>query len=425
MQKVVHNLDIFEEHEAWGEVKLICQSLDQRGFEAYLAGGCVRDLVMGRKPKDFDIATSATPDEILSLYPDALSVGREFGVIILAFETFQIEIASFRKDGPYLDGRRPSSVTFTTAEEDAQRRDFTVNALFLDIKNSEIIDFVGGLEDIQLKILKAVGEPSLRFSEDKLRMLRALRFSSQLEFQIEGETLRAIQKLQQSIQQVSAERIKEELIKWLRTSNLKPCLDGLWSTGLLKSLHPSFEKYFDQDFYSKISAFYVQDLSALEIGTKFSLLFSFIVQKNQTDEYETLKQCLKDLKFSNDQINEIYWTFTNYFKLLGFKNLALNEQIEICAHASFCILEEFLSIFNPSLSKILLPEFERLKTDYLVNGELPKAFVDGEMLKALGFKPGRELGELLKEIFKLQLEKKLTSYEEAIAYAQTKIQTKV
>ena len=420
MQKVVHNLKIFEGHEAWNEVKLICEDIRTRGFEALLAGGCVRDLVMGRIPKDFDIATNATPEEILKIYPDALDVGREFGVSILAFQTFQVEIASFRKDGPYLDGRRPSSVSFTTAKEDALRRDFTVNALFLNIKTGEIIDYVGGLQDIQTKLLKAVGDPQLRFSEDKLRMLRALRFSSQLEFEIEGETMRAIQKLHQSIQQVSSERIKDELTKWLTTSNLKPCLDGLWSTGLLKSLHHSFEKLFDEKCFGQLSGFFVEDLTRYQLTTKFCLLFSFIIQKNQTDGSEILKQLLKDLKFSNEQSAVIQWTLTNYFKLLGFKNLRLSDRIEMCAHQSFRVLEEFVSLFNPQLSKILGPEVDRLKMDYLPKGILPQPLINGESLKALGLKPGREMGELLKEIFRLQLEKKISSSDEALNFAKKK-----
>ena len=421
MQKVVHNLKIFEGHVAWNEVRLICEDIRKKGFEAFLAGGCVRDLVMGRIPKDFDIATNAPPEEILSIYPDTLDVGREFGVSILAYEAFQIEIASFRKDGPYLDGRRPSSVSFTTAEEDALRRDFTVNALFLDIDTQEIIDYVGGLEDIQAKVIRAVGDPQLRFSEDKLRMLRALRFSSQLEFEIEGETMLAIQKLHQSIQQVSSERIKDELTKWLTTSNLRPCLNGLWSTGLLRSLHPSFEKLFDQKSYDQTSSFFSKDLSSFQIITKFCLFFSFIIQKNQTDEFEILKQTLKDLKFSNDQYAVIHWTLTNYFKLLGFKNLRLSDQIEMCANVSFCILEEFTSLFNPQLSKALAVDLRHLKTEYLVDGTLPKALIDGESLKALGLKPGREMGELLKEIFRLQLEKKILSSDEALNFAKMKL----
>lgn len=421
MQKVACDLIFFESHVAWPEVLKICKNLNQNGFEAFLAGGCVRDLVMARQPKDFDIATNATPDQIVELYPQALSVGREFGVIILAYEKFQIEIATFRKDGPYLDGRRPSSIRFTTAEEDSKRRDFTINAIFLDIKESLIIDYVSGLEDIKSQCIRAVGDPFLRFSEDKLRMLRALRFSSQLEFQIEEETMRAIQKEHACITQVSGERIKDELTKWLESSNLEPCLTGLWATGLLKSLHPTFQKQFSEKNYLVLRSHFSEDLSKLRIDSKFCLLFSFIIQKNQTDEFDTLKNTLKDLKFSGEQTSVISWTLTNYFKLLGFENLRLSDQIELCAHLHFSNLEQFTQIIHPELSKKLWPLISNLRRQFLPNGALPRAFLDGEILKSLGAKPGRAMGELLKEIYRLQMEHQLTSKEQALEYAKNSL----
>ncbi len=421
MRKVVNNLEIFYGHKAWSEVRLICENLTSHGFEALLAGGCVRDLVMSRVPKDFDVATNAKPDEILKFYPQALSVGREFGVIILAYEKFQIEIASFRRDGPYLDGRRPSQISFTTARQDALRRDFTVNALFLDLMSSQIIDYVGGLDDIESKLIRAVGNPQLRFSEDKLRMLRALRFSSELEFKIESETLAAIGDRHQDLNQVSSERIKDELTKWLSAQNLMPCLDGLWSTGILQSIHPNFKNLFDQGCFERLSEIFSQDLIKLSLIAKLCALFSFIIKKNQPDESRLLKQTLKDLKFSNEQIMAIHWCLTNYTKLLVLSQIPLSDQIELCANPSFGYLEEFLSCFNPSLAKTLKVQFEQLRSIYLIGGALPMPFLDGETLKALGLKPGREMGELLREVFRLQLEKKITSLQEALSYAERQL----
>ena len=164
----------------------MCAALHGAGFQALLAGGSVRDLLMKRAPHDFDIATDATPDEVASLFPQALTVGRQFGVTILPFqvgdEAFQIEVATFREDLEYKDGRRPEGVKFSTAKADAQRRDFTVNALFMDPLTGVISDFVDGQKDIRSRILRTVGVPHERFNEDKLRLLRAVRFSAQLDF---------------------------------------------------------------------------------------------------------------------------------------------------------------------------------------------------------------------------------------------------
>ncbi len=421
MRNVVSNLDIFNSHPAWPEVQKIWANLNANGFEALLAGGCVRDLIMHRVPKDFDIATNATPDEVAKLYPKALSVGREFGVIILAYENFQIEIASFRRDGPYLDGRRPSHIVLATPEEDARRRDFTVNALFFNIGSLEVIDYVDGVKDIQAKLIKAVGDPALRFTEDKLRMLRALRFSSQLDFEIEASTLRAISEKRNELGQVSSERITDEICKWLNCSNLLPCLNGLWTTGLLKRLHSNFEKYFDQSAYDDLTSYFSTSLINISISVKLCLLFSCFVKKNQDIEFDDLKHSLKSMKFSKDQISEVLWILKYYFKFFNFKDLALYEQIEICAHSSVSSLRDFSRIVNPSLSKSLEPQFLLINKEYLVNAKLPKAFLDGESLKALGFKPGREMGEALKEIYRLQIEKKITTPQEALNFAKRKL----
>ena len=421
MHRKVNNLNSFKAHPAWSEVQIICQNLVSNGFEALLAGGCVRDLVMNRMPKDFDIATNATPDQIIELYPKALSVGREFGVIILAFQNFQIEIASFRKDGPYLDGRRPSHISFATPNEDAMRRDFTINALFLDLKEMHIIDDVNGLTDIDAKIIRAVGDPEKRFSEDKLRMLRALRFSSQLEFKIDAKTLLAIENQSREITVVSGERIKDELTKWILSSNLKPCLMSLWSTGLIRSIHPIFENHFDQYEFDRILQFFSKDLSKLNALTKFGIFFSFITKQNQKDEFDRLKKILKDLKFSSDQSAMLQWVLQNSFNLVEFEKLRLSHQIEICAHPYFKLLEEFTEATDLNIYSLLEPRFKRLKEEYLVDGQLPRPLINGDDLKLIGIKAGKDMGSLLSEIYSLQIEKELSSADEARNYAKSRL----
>ena len=197
----------------------IVQRLQSAGHTAYFAGGCVRDQLMGRPPKDYDVATSATPDQVLALFPRGQQVGAAFGVILLVEKSngqrLQVEVATFRTDGAYSDGRHPDAVHFTTAEIDAQRRDFTCNGLFLDpLANNgagQLHDFVGGQADIQSKILRAIGDPAARFKEDHLRMLRAVRFAARLSFTIEPRTRDAIRHCAGNILTVSRERIHDEL----------------------------------------------------------------------------------------------------------------------------------------------------------------------------------------------------------------------
>src|SRR4051794_30518521 len=191
----------------------IARRLHEAGHTAYFAGGCVRDLLRGQVPKDFDIATDATPEVVQKIFPRTYAVGAHFGVIVVLENGFQFEVATFRSDGVYLDGRHPSEVHFATAKEDAARRDFTVNGMFFDSAANEIIDFVGGQKDLEAKLIRAIGEPAQRFAEDRLRMLRAVRFATVLDFQIDPATWEAVVADAPFINQVSAERIREELVR--------------------------------------------------------------------------------------------------------------------------------------------------------------------------------------------------------------------
>src|SRR3954462_14353308 len=197
----------------------IAQKLRDAGFEALWAGGCVRDESLGLTPKDYDVATSATPDQIRDLFGRrrTLPIGASFGVITVLGPRHagQIEVATFRTDAAYSDGRHPDSVTFTTAEHDAQRRDFTINGLFFDPISNEVVDYVNGQEDLKRRTIRAIGDPRLRLSEDKLRMLRAVRFAASFDFSIDLDTLQAIQKMAPEINTVSAERIGSEIRRML------------------------------------------------------------------------------------------------------------------------------------------------------------------------------------------------------------------
>src|SRR5262245_31192301 len=220
----------------------IAQKLRTAGFEALWAGGCVRDQLLGITPKDSDVATSAKPDEIRDLFGRrrTLPIGASFGVIMVLGprDAGQIEVATFRTDAAYSDGRHPDSVTFTTAEQDAQRRDFTINGIFFDPVASEVVDFVGGQNDLERRVIRAIGAPRLRLNEDKLRMLRAVPFAAAFEFTIDAETLRAIQEMAAEIHLVSAERIGMEIRRMLLDSHRAVALSLLRDTGLLPQVLP-------------------------------------------------------------------------------------------------------------------------------------------------------------------------------------------
>ena len=208
------------------------------GHLVYLAGGAVRDQLRGIEPKDYDLATSATPTEVLDLFPKSDAIGEHFGVIIVKGHREMIEVATFRTDGSYKDGRRPESVEFSSPEQDAQRRDFTINGLFQDPFSGNIIDHVGGQTDLETGILRAIGDPKKRFQEDALRLMRAIRFAVVTGFKIEEDTLDALKKCAPLLKQISPERIRDELSKILVSENRGRGLDLLAETGLAKTFLP-------------------------------------------------------------------------------------------------------------------------------------------------------------------------------------------
>jgi poly(A) polymerase len=217
----------------------ICNTLIREGHQAFLVGGCARDLLLGREPADFDVSTDATPERVISLFPDSVAVGAQFGVIIVPRDGQQVEVATFRSDIGSADGRHPERVVFTSSpEQDVQRRDFTINGLLMRHDSGEMLDFVGGESDLRAGVIRAIGEPARRFAEDKLRMLRAVRFAARFGFQIEPETFAAIRLHAHEIGQVSAERIREELTKLLTEGAARRGMDLLNEIGLLQQVLP-------------------------------------------------------------------------------------------------------------------------------------------------------------------------------------------
>ena len=223
----------------------ICTVLQGAGYQAFLVGGCVRDIVQGRPAKDFDVATDATPDRVQELFPDSVGVGAAFGVILVleGGTGAKVEVATFRTDLAYSDGRRPDAVVFSSsAEEDVRRRDFTINGLLLDPRKGRILDFVGGQEDLRAGLVRAIGDPAARFGEDKLRLLRAVRFAARLGFRIEDDTFRAVREHAAGIREVSAERIREELTRILTEGGARRGFELLDEAGLLEHVLPEISR---------------------------------------------------------------------------------------------------------------------------------------------------------------------------------------
>src|SRR5215468_11986787 len=219
----------------------VAARLREQGHTAYFAGGCVRDMVRGLTPKDYDIATDARPETVQALFPRTYAVGAHFGVIIVLEDGFQFEVATFRSDEAYIDGRHPSAVHFSSPQEDAERRDFTINGMFYDPVAEKVIDFVGGRTDIDAKLVRAIGDPAQRFAEDRLRMLRAVRFAIVLDYKIDNQTWEALVANASSINQISAERIRDELVRIFLAPNRLRGWDLLDASGLMRAILPELE----------------------------------------------------------------------------------------------------------------------------------------------------------------------------------------
>jgi poly(A) polymerase len=229
----------------------ILRTLREHGHSAFLAGGCVRDLLLGREPTDYDVATSARPQEVMQIFPQTYAVGAQFGVVLVPVlrdspegpDNYSIEVATYRSDGAYSDGRHPDQVQFSAEPQlDVQRRDFTINGLLLDPITQEVFDYVGGREDLRQGIIRAIGDPRQRFSEDKLRLLRAVRFAARLGYRIEEKTFRAVRELAPQIHQVSRERVRDEILKMLTEGHARRAFELLDETGLLKQVLPEVKK---------------------------------------------------------------------------------------------------------------------------------------------------------------------------------------
>ncbi|MCA9058450.1 MAG: CCA tRNA nucleotidyltransferase, partial [Planctomycetaceae bacterium] len=299
----------------------VVRQLRDAGFQALWAGGCVRDALMGKVPKDYDVASNATPDQVIELFGErrTVPVGAAFGVVMVLGPTRaagQIEVAAFRSDGEYHDGRRPGSVRFCSPAEDAQRRDFTINGMFFDPLDNQVIDFVGGQEDLVAGIVRAIGNPAERFAEDKLRMLRAVRFAATMGFEIDSDTRAAVLQQHRTLRVVSVERISQELRRMLAHVSRERAFQLLWQTRLLVEVMPELfppESAHD-DVINPIVAAVVDVLMGLELDrfepALAAILIEFHRQRTRTRSLppaEIVECVCRRLRLSNDELRCILW----------------------------------------------------------------------------------------------------------------------
>jgi poly(A) polymerase len=421
----------------------IARRLREAGYLAYFAGGCVRDLIMKQAPKDYDIATTANPDEIARLFPRCIPVGKQFGVMIVVSKGMQFEVAAFRREGEYVDGRHPSGVTFTTPEEDAKRRDFTVNGLFYDPLRRRVIDYVDGKMDIARKLIRAIGDPEERFHEDRLRLLRAVRFAANLGFTIESKTWSAIRHLRKEIYSVSQERVRDELIKMLTRAHAGRALDLLSDSGLLAEILPEIEamKGVQQppEFHPEGDV-YIHTRMLLDrmenpsVALAFGALLhdvgkpvTFSDEGGKIHFYnharigaELSRQILIRFRFSNREITDITSCVEHHMKFADVQKMRVGKLKRFIARDNFKTELELHRIdCLSSHGKLNLYRFLKNRLQKFKQEELkPKPLVSGTELIALGFHPGPIFKKILNELYEMQLEGKLTSQDEALKRAK-------
>ncbi|MGA2092062.1 MAG: CCA tRNA nucleotidyltransferase [Sedimentisphaerales bacterium] len=376
----------------------IVKQLRVAGFEALLAGGCVRDMLLKRRPNDYDVATNARPQEVSRLFRRTLKVGAKFGVVVVLIDQIQIEVATFRTESDYADGRHPSKVSFATAQLDAARRDFTINAMFYDPVAKKVIDYYGGQIDLKNRIIKTVGNPAERFSEDYLRMLRAVRFSTQLGFAIDPQTKSAICAGAQNIIKISGERIAAELEGILVSPNRVKGLTLLIETGLAGVIFPGFA---DSD-----AEFAVNLLNNLPKEIDFALGLTGFFAGFPTQF--AIEKC-EPLKLSRNQYKHITFLLDHRGKLLG--DLSLSELKLLLSEPYFEDLFNLQKAIQKASNQGIGPLIKlRKRINQLKGVELkPKPLLTGHDLIALGAVPGPTLGQLAHEMYIAQLEGKLHS----------------
>ncbi len=420
----------------------IVHTLKQHGYEAYFVGGCVRDLLRKKTPKDFDIATNAVPETITKYFSKTIPVGAKFGVMIVLEEGLPFEVATFRADQGYQDGRHPSKIRFTDAREDAIRRDFTVNGIFYDPLKKQVMDWVGGREDLKRKVIRAIGDPQKRFREDKLRMLRAVRFASTLGFKIERQTFLSIKKLASKISEVSQERVRDELVKMFTGPDPALALELLEKTGLLAEILPEIQKmkgvkqprafHPEGDVY-RHTMLLMRQLKNPPVVLAFGCLLHDVgkpptfqrkdrIRFNGHDRVgaRMTQGILERLRFPNDLKDRIVACVEGHMRFKDVKQMRQSTlkrflqretfETELVQHRIDCLA----SHGDLSNWRFLTKKLKTLTSEEI----RPKPLLSGKDILALGYSEGPVIGKILRALYEEQLEKRLHSKEEAISWVQ-------
>ncbi len=425
----------------------IIQKLRQNGHQAYFAGGCVRDYLRGVAPKDFDIATSARPDDILQIYPDGNTIGAHFGVILIRHQKWDFEIATFRADGESSNGRHPDQVTFTDAKEDAKRRDFTINGMFFDPVEKKIIDYVGGQEDLEKGLIRAIGDPELRFAEDYLRLMRAIRFATVLDFEIEKNTWQALKQHAPQITQISPERIRDELNRiWLSPRRVKG-FDLLVESGLMKAIFPEiihlqgceqppqFHPEGDVFIHTRLMLSLLPDevdslpliLSVLfhDIAKPATQTFDEADQRIRFNGHDRLgaemtADILRRLRYKNNIIDDATVAVKHHMSFINVQDMRTAKLKRMMARPTF---NDELELHRVDClgSNGMLDNYkfiQQKETEFAAEPLIPPPLISGNDLKQLGWKPSPAMGEVLLQIQDQQLESKLSTREEALQWVK-------
>ncbi len=422
----------------------ICARLRNAGHQALFNGGCVRDIIMGRSPSDYDVSTDARPEQVQRLFPESIPVGAQFGVVIVVEDGVQVEVATFRSDIGSADGRHPERVEFSSSpEEDVQRRDFTINGLLRDPRDGRVLDFVGGQEDIRTKIIRAIGEPERRFEEDKLRMLRAVRFAARFDYAIEARTFGAIRKLATEIRQVSQERIRDELSKMLTEGAARRAFELLDESGLLCEVLPEISRmkgvlqppqfHPEGDVWTH-TLLMIEKLPPRPLRTLAWGVLLHDVGKPPTyrppsgpgdrirfDEHVKVgmriaEEICRRLRFSSEDTEQIVALVENHMRFKDVpgmrdstrkrfarlphfdQHLELHRLDCLSSHGnleSYDFVRNFLAETPPEVVR-------------------PERLVSGEDLKNMGFRPGPLFKDILTAVEDAQLEGKIATHEEAL-----------
>ncbi len=401
----------------------VIRTLKDAGHKAYLVGGCVRDMILGYKPKDYDIVTSAKPIQIVKLFNRTVKVGMQFGVVIVLMNGFEFDVATFRRDLDYKDGRHPEGVEFSNEKEDVLRRDVTINGLLYDPVNDKYIDYVNGIDDIKNQIIRTIGDPIKRFSEDYLRLIRAIRFSARYNFNIEENTYNAIIELAPNIKKISKERIKDEFEKLLSHTNRSLGVKYLFKSSLFKHILPEINHKYDDIMISHLIN--TLDMLPEKVNYEIPMAIIFIIsdfkdiysRNPKKDELEKISNICKNMKMSNKEtlnITEMYrvsfllWISQEYEEWRIIR-LLRSDQIRnafIIDH----ILSDIMKLESISI-EYCEEYFEKHKNELYI-----EPLLNGKDLIEMGFKSGKIFSDILFDIENKQLEKKIKTKDEAIEY---------